>query len=162
MRNGAVSSNLMNLLNEALLREIHVSIQYMLQHSVENGRRSAIEDKKQFTKQSNFIASHSNIWFPGSTLKKIAITEMRHAEAIAERIVVLSGEPVKNPGAITIGLTTKEMLEIDREEEREAIKLYKKIIAIANQEKDDLTKNMFRRILSDEEKHYNEFSKLLE
>jgi len=157
-----VSSSLMNLLNEALLREIHVSIQYMLQHSVENGRRSAIEDKKQFTRQSNFFASHSSIWFPGSSLKKIAITEMRHAEAIAERIVVLGGKPAQDPGAITLGSTTAEMLEIDIEEEREAIELYKQIINVADQENDNITKNMFKRILSDEEKHHSEFSKLLE
>lgn len=161
MSKEVVSSSLIGLLNEALLREIHVSIQYMLQHSVENGNRAAVEDKKQFSRQSNFIASHSSIWFPGSTLKKIAITEMRHAEAIAERIVVLGGEPIKDPGEINIGSTTTEMLAIDKEEERKAIDLYKKIINLADQENDNITKNMFQRILVDEEKHYNEFSKLL-
>ncbi len=29
-------------------------------------------------RQTNFIASHSNMWLPGSSLKKIAILEMRH------------------------------------------------------------------------------------
>jgi bacterioferritin len=158
----ASSSTLQDLLNSALERELHVSVQYMLQHSIENGKRSVIEDKKQFTRQSNFIASHASIWFPGSSLKKIAITEMRHAEAIAERIVVLGGEPSTDPGQITLGTTTIEMLEIDREEEKEAIDLYQRIIKLADKENDHVTKIMFQKILSDEKKHYHEFTKLLE
>jgi bacterioferritin len=162
MNTKADSSNLMSLLNEALLRELRVSIQYMLQHSIENGKRSVTNTKKQFTRQSNFIASHSSMWLPGSSLKKIAISEMRHAESIAERIVVLGGEPTNNPGTVTIGATTTEMLEIDREEEQGAIDLYGRIIEVAEQEDDIITISMFQRILSDEKNHYDQFTKLLE
>ena len=87
---------------------------------------------------------------------------MRHAESIAERIVVLGGEPINDPGAVTTGATTTEMLEIDREEEREAIDLYGHIIEVTEQENDHVTKSMFQRILSDEQNHYDQFSKLLE
>lgn len=161
MSRKADSSDLMSLLNDALLRELRVSIQYMLQHSIENGKRSATNSKRQFTRQSNFISSHSSMWLPGLSLKKIAISEMRHAESIAERIVVLGGEPINDPGTVTIGATTTEMLEIDREEEREAIDLYEHISEVAEQENDHITKSIFQRILSDEKSHYDQFSKLL-
>lgn len=134
----------------------------MLQHSIENGKRSASNSKKQYTRQSNFIASHSSMWLPGSSLKKIAISEMRHAETIAERIVVLGGEPIKDPVTVAIGSTTTEMLEIDQKEEREAIDLYGHIIEVAEKENDHITKSIFQRILSDEKNHYDQFSKLLE
>ena len=161
MKNEATSSGLMNLLNEAIARELHVSVQYMLQHAVGAGEASAASGKTPPSSQSKFVASHSQYWLPGATLKKIAIAEMRHAEAIAERVVLLGGEPTTQPGSITIGRTTREMLENDREKEREAIELYGRIIDVAGQEHDDVTMSLFRRILSDEERHHRVFSDLL-
>lgn len=107
------------------------------------------------------MARHSPIWFPGSSLRKIAITEMQHAEAIVERVVALGGEPTTQPDAVTIGETVKDILENDREQERGAIELYRYVISGAEDENDDVTKSLFERILSDEEKHRRVFSDLL-
>ena len=103
----------------------------MLQHAIGAGRGNARPAPGQPTKQSKFVASHSSYFLPGATLKKVAIAEMRHAESISERIVVLGSEPTTQPDAITIGSTPKDMLGIDRREEQGAIELYKHIIDVA-------------------------------
>jgi bacterioferritin len=156
------SSKLLKLLNKAVAREMQVSIQYMLQHSILNVRASAKSDKTASDKQDKFVGTHFPFWLPGTSLKKIAITEMRHAEVIAERVVQLGGEPTTKPDPITIGNSSKEILEINKDAERGAIGLYKSIIVVAEKENDTETKKMFERILKDEEEHYRTFSKLLE
>ena len=113
------------------------------------------------TEQDKFIGSHSWYMLPGATLKKVAIAEMRHAEAIAERIVLLGGEPPTQPTPLILGKTPKEMLELERQAEREAIELYTQIIAFAEREHDGVTVGLFRKILADEEKHHQMFTALL-
>ncbi len=161
MENKATSADLLDLLNKAMARELQVSIQYMLQHATGASQETVASRKTPSTKQRQFVASHSPFWLPGPSLKKIAITEMRHAEAIAERIVLLGREPTTQPAAITLGKTTKEMLENDREQERQAIELYGQIIDVAGKQHDDVTRKLFQGILSDEEKHHQMFSNLV-
>ena len=161
MKNSTASSQLLGLLNQAVARELQVSVQYMLQHAMGAGQALAGSAQSASDKQGNFVASHSMYFLPGVTLKKIAITEMRHAEAISERIVVLGGEPTTQPAKITMDKAIKAMLENDLEQEHGAIELYKKIITLAAKEQDDLTASMFKDILSDEEKHHRTFSTLL-
>jgi bacterioferritin (cytochrome b1) len=133
----------------------------MFQHSIGTGQESAASGETLSVKQAKFVASHSPVFFPGSTLKKIAIAEMRHAEAIAERVVTLGGEPTTQPAAVTIGESAKDMLENDREQERGAIQLYRHIIDVAEEGGDEATVRLFRRILAEEEKHHRVFSDLL-
>lgn len=161
MKKEAASSNFVDLLNQALARELQVSMQYMLQHAVGASQGLASTAQTSLDKQSKFIASHSLYFLPGATLKKIAITEMRHAEAISERIVTLGGEPTTQPAKITLDMTAKAMLENDREQERGAIELYKSIIASAENEHDDITAGLFKSILKDEENHHHLFTTLL-
>jgi len=160
MLNEATSPELLSLLNHAIARELQVSVQYMLQHAIGAGQAAASGETPS-PEQSKFVASHAQFWLPGATLKKIAITEMRHAEAIVERVVLLRGEPTTQPGGVRIGESVRQMLENDREEERAAIELYKQIIAVAGRERDEVTRNLFQRILADEEKHHRVFSNLL-
>jgi bacterioferritin len=136
-----VSEELLKLLNEAIARELQVSIQYMWQHVQWRG-------VKGFAVQEE--------------LKKIAITEMKHAEAIAERLFYLGGTPTTTPTPIFVGKNLKEMIERDKKDEEEAIQLYKKIIDIAKKEDDEVTHRLFRSILSDEEEHHDLFTSLLE
>jgi bacterioferritin len=152
----------MELLNRAVARELQVCIQVMFQHSIGTELESAASTKTLAGRQRRFVASHSPVFFPGATLRKIAIAEMRHAEAVAERVVVLGGEPTTQPDLVTIGKTAREMLELDREVEREAVVLYRQIISVAETEGDDLTVRLFQRILAEEEAHYRAFSNLLE
>lgn len=135
------SKELLDLLNESIARELQVSIQYMWQHVLWRGVKGfAVKDE----------------------LRKIAITEMKHAEEIAERLVYLGGEPTTQPKPIFVGKNLKEMIERDKKDEEGAIELYKKVIEAALKEKDITTARIFRRILEDEEGHHDTFSSLLE
>jgi bacterioferritin len=135
------SKELLKLLDDAVARELQVSIQYMWQHVRASGYQSApIAD----------------------ALKKVAITEMKHAEAIAERMDYLGAEATTKPSPITVGKTLKEMLELDIKAEGEAIDLYKKIIELADKEKDITTRRLMEGILGDEEEHDDLFRKLVE
>lgn len=162
MENRVISSPYMALLNSALARELQVSIQYMLQHGIGVGRRRKAGGGMPPDRQSQFIASHALYFLPGPTLKKIAITEMRHAEAIVERIVLLGGEPTTQPTAISIGDTVSEMLDNDLAQEQIAIDLYTRIIDVAHGESDGVTMNLFQKILADEKKHQQALSALLD
>ncbi len=135
------SKELKEMLNDAIARELQVSVQYMWQHVMIRG---------------------INAESIGGIFKQIAITEMKHAEAIAERLDYLGGVPTTKPTSIEVGKTAREMLEIDKKAEEDAIKLYKKIISLAEKEGDYVTKRLFEGILSDEESHHNQFSTLLE
>ncbi|PJB48952.1 MAG: ferritin, partial [Chloroflexi bacterium CG_4_9_14_3_um_filter_45_9] len=95
-------------------------------------------------------------------LKKIAITEMKHAEAIAERLFYLGGTPTTKPEPIFVGETLKEMIAQDTKDEEGAVKLYRQIIDIARKEGDETTNRLFRQILQDEEDHHDTFTSLLE
>ena len=153
--------NLLSLLNDATAREIQVSMQYMLQHALYSGGGPAIESNLITSTAGKFIASHSPFFFPGDTLKKIAIAEMRHAEAIAERISYLGGESLTQANPFKVGKTVQEILELDKMEEKEAIRLYRQIIGVARDAGDDVTEGLFNRILADEEKHHRIFSDFL-
>jgi bacterioferritin len=135
------SKKLQDMLNDAIARELQVSVQYMWQHVTVVG-----------------INSES----VGGVFKKIAIVEMKHAEQIAERLDYLGGKLTTKPTPITVGKTIKEMLRINKKAEEDAIALYKKIIALAAKEADIVTRKLFEEILSAEEDHHNEFSTLLE
>ena len=88
----------MDLLNESIARELQVSIQYMWQHVQWSGVKGfAVKDE----------------------LKSIAITEMKHAETIAERLAYLGGKPTTKPSPIFVGEKLKQMLEQDTKDEEE-------------------------------------------
>jgi len=141
MPGGKASKELMDLLNKAIARELQVAIQYMWQHVLWSGVKGfAVKDE----------------------LKKTAIDEMKHAESIAERLNYLGGIPTTKPDPIFVGKTLKEMIEQDKKDEEAAIELYKKIIAVAKKDGDEVTDLLFQNILTDEEDHHDVFSTLLE
>jgi bacterioferritin len=162
MGEGEDSTDLINLLNKAIARELQVSIQYMLQHSIWIAKAPERPNEEISESQRKFVGTHFPFWLPGTGLKKIAITEMRHAEAIAERVVRLNGKPTTQPDPVKLGETVKEILEINKAVESGAISLYKQIIEVAEKENDEETKKLFARILSDEEGHFKTFSDMLE
>jgi len=135
------SEKLLDKLNLAIARELQVSIQYMWQHV------QAIGFKGEIVKDE---------------LKSIAITEMKHAEAIAERLNYLGGVPTTKPVPITVGDSVKEMLELDVKAEEEAIAMYKEILEVAQAEGDSTTHRLFRGILAEEEEHHDFFTTVLE
>lgn len=135
------SKKLLELLNDAIARELQVSIQYMWQHVLWSGpAHFAVKDE----------------------FKTIAVQEMKHAEAIAERLNFLGGIPTTKPTTINVGNNLKEMLQQNKKDERMAIDLYKKILALANKDGDITTARMFEKIIEEEEEHLDTFSSLLE
>lgn len=135
------SKKLLDMLNDAIAREIAVSVQYMWQH---------VQVKGMMTESV------------GAVFKEIAIVEMKHAEAIAERLDYLGGVPTTRPVAITVGGDdATKMLKIDKKAEEDAIKLYKDIIKVAAKEDDTTTRKLFEDILAQEEEHHNTFTTLL-
>jgi bacterioferritin len=135
------SKKLLDILNSAIARELQVAIQYMWQHVQWSG-------VKGFAVQEE--------------LKKIAITEMKHAETIAERLFYLGGIPTTKPEPIFVKKTLKEMVVQDVKDEKNAIDLYKTIIDMAQKEGDTTTAFIFKQILEDEEDHHDTFTTLLE
>ena len=162
MENVKISTELFGLLNAALSRELEVSVQYMLQHTIWAGKTSISKTEQKLSKPIKFVASHKLVFLPGITLKKIAISEMRHAEKIGERITILGGEIVREVPPFNLGSSIKEILEIDKNQEKSAIELYNRIIEMANKEGDETTAKIFKHILLDEEGHHKTFSNLLE
>ena len=136
-----VSDELKDLLNEAIARELSVSISYMWQHVLMTG-----------------IKGHA----VKGEIKKISITEMKHAEEIAERLAYLGGKPTTKATEVRVGENLKEMLQINTGQETEAIELYRKIIAKAEEEGDIVTADMFHAIIAQEEEHHDTFTNLLE
>ena len=86
-------------------------------------------------------------------IKKQSIDEMKHAEALIERILFLDGAPKMEPMGLSIGKAVKEMIESDLKAELGAIALYNEAARIAADEKDNGTRDLFIRLLKDEEGH---------
>ena len=135
------SEKLLDLLNRGGSRELQVAIQYMWQHI-------------QWSGVTGFAVK--------GELRGIAIAEMKHAEAIAERLFYLGGTPTTKPDPIFVGKSLKEMIEQDAKDEETAINLYKQVIEVARSEGDETTRRLFRQILAEEEDHHDTFTSLLE
>jgi bacterioferritin len=86
-------------------------------------------------------------------IKKQSIDEMKHAEALIERLLFLDAAPRMEPMGLSIGKTVKEMIESDLKAELGAIALYNEAARIAADEKDNGSRDLFIRLLKDEEEH---------
>ena len=86
-------------------------------------------------------------------VKKQSIGEMKHAEALMERILFLDGTPTMKPLDLTIGKNVQEMLKSDLDLELSAVKQYNAAIQIAVAEKDNGSRDLFVALLKDEEDH---------
>lgn len=85
--------------------------------------------------------------------KSTAKDEMKHAEALAERIVYLGGVPIYKPNEIKKGGELKKMIREDLAAEEKAIHDYKAHIKLADELGDPATRLMLEKILTDEEGH---------
>ena len=93
--------------------------------------------------------------------RKIAISEMKHAERLAERLDYLNGVATTKPDPIFVGGSLIEMLKQNEQDEEKAIELYKEAIQTAAHEGDYTTRRLLEEILAEEEDHINIFGKLL-
>ncbi|KPK90256.1 MAG: hypothetical protein AMJ94_09885 [Deltaproteobacteria bacterium SM23_61] len=137
-----MSKKVIDLLNAARSRELSAITQYMAHHY-------ELEDQ-DFGKLAK-------------KMKEIGIQEMKHAEALAERILFLKGEATTKPDAIAKkGQSIAEMLKTDLALESAAIKMYNDAAVVCAQEKDQISKQLFEKLLGEEEAHFNDFESIKE
>jgi len=86
--------------------------------------------------------------------KKESIDEMKHAEALIERILYLDGEPnMSELFTLRIGKDVKAQFENDLALEIEAVARLNKAVAAAVEAGDNGSRELFEKILTDEEHH---------
>lgn len=83
-----------------------------------------------------------------------SIDEMKHADALVDRILVLEGLPnLQDIGRLRIGETVRECLEADLAAEMDAHPLYREGIAHCEKVGDYVTRALFVKIQESEEEH---------
>ena len=120
-------------LNEALHEELTAILQYFL--------HSEMCENWHYDRLGEFI-------------KKQSIGEMKHAEALVERILFLDGSPnLTRKIELTVGKNVKEQIESDLKLETDAVGMYNRAIETARQGSDNASRELFERLLKDEEEH---------
>lgn len=90
----------------------------------------------------------------GDLIKKQSIGEMKHAEILIERILFLDGTPkLTQSMSLTVGKNAREQIESDLKLEIEAVAMYNRAIETARREADNASRELFERLLKDEEEH---------
>jgi len=90
----------------------------------------------------------------GDFIKKQSIDEMKHAEELIERILFLDATPnLTEPMKLSVGKTVKAQLESDLALELSAVKLYNDAVKTAQEHGDNASREIFERLLKDEEEH---------
>jgi bacterioferritin len=90
----------------------------------------------------------------GDHIKKQSIDEMKHAEALIERILFLDGTPnMTELMQLTVGQNVKAQLESDLKLEYGAVEAYNHSIQIARDAGDNASRELFEKLLKDEEEH---------
>lgn len=132
--------NVVEVLNKARAMELHAVHQYMNQHY-------NLDDKDYGELAMN--------------MKLIAIDEMRHAEAFAERIKQLGGEPtIAKSADITRGQAVTEVYSFDENEEDTTIDAYNGFMKVCTENNDVTSAKLFERIIAEEQQHMDYFGNI--
>ena len=148
------SKELLELLNQAVERELQVSVQYFLQHA-------KMEKIARKARSENILLDKTTYDAIGGTLKDFAIEEMKHLGTIMERIYLLGGKATTKSTKPKIGENVREFAKLGYDDEKNALELYSKILDLAKKENDWETFKIFQEIYSDEEKHLFKFEEYL-
>ncbi|MFD6968289.1 bacterioferritin [Streptomyces sp. NPDC059949] len=120
-------------LNEQLTAELTAINQYFL--------HSKVQESNGWTKLA-------------ASTRRGSFDQMRHAEVLTERILLLDGLPnYQRLFAVLVGQTVTEMFQVDREVELEAIDRLRRGIEVMRAKGDVISANLFEAILADEERH---------
>ena len=93
-----------------------------------------------------------------ANVKLVALDEMRHAEAFAERVKELGGEPTtEKDGKVVAGQKVETMFPFDADQEDDAIDAYNQFLLICQENGDSVSAKMFESIIDDEQAHFNYF-----
>ena len=127
------NTKVINALNEALTEELTAVNQYFLHAEMcENWHYDKL----------------------GKYIKKQSIDEMKHAEVLIERLLFLEATPnMTELMKLTVGKNVKEQIESDLKLEIEAVEMYNRAIKTAREEGDNASRELFERLLKDEEAH---------
>jgi bacterioferritin len=132
----------LELLNEALKNELTAVNQYWLHYR--------LLDNLGVKKLAEFERAES-------------IDEMKHADALAERILFLDGLPnFQALGRLRIGEKVEEILRADLDLELEAVDQLKGAIAHSEKVRDFVSRELFARILANEEEHIDHLEQQFE
>jgi bacterioferritin len=83
-----------------------------------------------------------------------SMDEMKHADALIERIIFLAGMPnLQRLGSVRLGEDPVEQLRLDLEVEVEAVERFNRGIALAVDQGDNGTRELLAGMLVSEEKH---------
>ncbi len=86
-------------------------------------------------------------------IKKQSIDEMKHAEVLMERILFLDGTPSMDHLTLSVGQSVKDMIQSDLKLELGAVASYNEAIRICVENGDNGSRDLFVRLLKDEEGH---------
>jgi len=127
------SSKVVKELNAALSAELTAIVQYIVQ--------AEMADNWGYGKL-------------GALTKRRAIEEMRHAEALIERILFLDFAPSVDV-ALTpkIGNSVEAHFKADLADEVDAVRQYNAAVAVCDHEGDSGSRELFKRMIKDEEGH---------
>jgi len=90
----------------------------------------------------------------GDYIKKQSIDEMKHAEELIERLLFLDATPkMTETMTLTVGKNVKEQLESDLKLELAAVEMYNRAVQVCREEGDNASRELFERLLKDEEQH---------
>lgn len=132
----------LEFLNEQLTGELTAINQYFL--------HSKMQDNFGWTKLAAYTRSES-------------FDEMKHAEMLTDRILLLDGLPnYQRLFHVRVGQTVTEMFQADRQVELEAIDRLKRGIELMRSKGDITSANIFESILADEEEHIDYLDTQLE
>ena len=127
------NAEILTLLNEQLTSELTAINQYFL--------HSKMQDSWGFTE----LAAHT---------RAEAFEEMRHAECLTDRILLLDGLPnYQRLFSVRIGQTVREQFESDLAVELEVVERLQPGIALCRDHRDTTSAVLLETILADEEKH---------
>jgi bacterioferritin len=94
---------------------------------------------------------------------KESIEEMHHADSLIKRILFLEGLPnLQELGKLLIGESVKEILECDLKLELDGAAHYREAVAYAHSVNDFVSRDLFAKILGDEEHHIDYLETQLE
>ena len=130
------------MLNAGRSRELGAILQYMAQH---------------YELENNDFGKLAKV------LKTTGIVEMKHAEALADRILFLGGVPTSKPaGEVKRGQKIADMIATDIALEEDAVKLYNEAAVVCAENLDHVSKDLFEKLLKEEDAHLDMFQSIKE
>ena len=130
-------ANVITVLNKARSLELQAIHQYMNQH---------------------YNLDDMDYGEMAAKVKLIAIDEMRHAEAFAERIKELGGEPsTEMAGPVEKGQPVETVFPFDAKTEEDAIDAYNQFLIVCQENGDSTSLKLFEMIIDEEQVHFNYF-----